>query len=65
MLDPNLQHHRNLTIRCFRVISRILVGAESYSSAEKYLVYYKATLDKKNYGVNNNNNNKKKKNRGD
>ena len=36
---PKFQHHCNLTIRLFSVISKTLVGRGSSSSAEKQLVY--------------------------
>ena len=36
---PKLQHHWNLTIRLFSVLSRTLVGGWSYTSAEKQSVY--------------------------
>ena len=47
MHSPKFQHHCNLTIRLFSVISRTLVecGGGSYSSAEKQSVYSTAPAD--------------------
>ena len=43
--SPKLQHHWNLTIRLFIVISRTLVGGGSYSSAEKQSMNSTAPAD--------------------